>query len=196
MRLPVTPMLRSTFIATVAAVMISSMAALASTSPTLQLLGKTYKLGSYNQNARPMWEFTAGGQTVNNWTTLVTVIDRPDVKSNGDVDKLAEGMVTGYRKAGATVLLTKTFRDPAGKPYDYLVAAFNEPDHHRMEINYAKLAMGTTNGYIQIYAVRVTGPGDYRKASATFVTKNSETIGKALDHASAPDTSTWPRKTF
>lgn len=165
-------------------------------SPSYKLLGTTYKLASFNNHGHAMWEFLSNGQTFDNWSTMVTVIDRTDARTAVDLDRLAEGMLTQYKSAHAIILLSRTLRDPAGKPYDYIVAAFNEPAKHRMELDYLKVARGPKNAYLLIYGVTITDKADYRKKAAKYVETHSVEIGKALGAAPTPATSTWPQKAF
>ncbi|MBM3758310.1 MAG: hypothetical protein FJW38_30585, partial [Acidobacteria bacterium] len=55
----------------------AALSAAAANAPTMQLLGQTFTLADFNQTAAPMWEFTSGGESVDNWTRLVTVLERP-----------------------------------------------------------------------------------------------------------------------
>jgi hypothetical protein len=165
-------------------------------APSLNFLGKTYRLGSYNQKANAMWEFVAKPETVNNWSTLVTVIDRPDAKSMKDLDRLAEGTLSTFKNAGAKILLAKTMKDHTGKAFDYLVAAIDEPGNHRYELNFLKIAMGSKNAYILIYGARIADAVDYKAKAAKYVGSNSRQIGLALDGSPAPPLASWPRKTF
>ena len=75
---------------------------------TISLLGKTYRLGSFNQKAKPTWEFVTGNETVENWTTLVTVIDRADAPTRPDLDRLGEGIMANYKSHGGQILLART----------------------------------------------------------------------------------------
>jgi len=165
-------------------------------APSLTFLRKTYNLGSYSQKANPMWEFASAPETVNKWSTLVTVIDRPDAASMTNLDSLAEGTLSAFKNSGAKILLAKTMKDTAGKPYNYLVAAIDEPEKHRYELNFLKIAMGAKNAYILIYGARITDLVDYKAKAAKYVDNHSREIGMALDSAAAPNVSRWPRTTF
>ena len=59
-------------------------------TPALTFMGHSYRLGSFNQKINATWEFVTGSETVNNWTTLITIIDRPDAHSKEELDRLAE----------------------------------------------------------------------------------------------------------
>jgi len=165
-------------------------------APSLTFLGKNYHLGSYNQKSKPMWEFTSTPETVNKWSTLVTVIDRTDAASMTNLDGLAEGTLTAFKNSGAKILIAQTMKDRTGKPYNYIVAAIDEPQNHRYELNFLKIGMGVKNAYILIYGARITDPVDYKAKAAKFVENHSRDIGLALDAMTAPDMSRWPRTTF
>jgi hypothetical protein len=155
----------------------------------ITFLSKPYKLGSFNQKDNAMWEYVTGGETVNNWTSLITLIDRPDARTRADLDKLAQGVTNTYRSHGAKILMAKTMQDKRGVAYDYLVAAFEQPAEHRFELNFVKFAMGPKNAYIMVYGARAAdGKG--------FLNQHSGEIGRALEAAPVPDLSTLPRKEF
>lgn len=162
---------------------------------TISLLGKTYHLGSYNQKAKPTWEFVTGSETVDNWTTLVTVIDRADAQSRPDLDRLAEGIMGNYKSHNAQILMAKTFPTPSGA-YNYMVAAFEEPEKHRFEMNFVKMAMGSKTAYVVIYGARISDPVDYVRKGKDFLTQHSSEIGKALEQVTLPDLAKLPRKEF
>jgi hypothetical protein len=65
-------------------------------TPTITLLARTYHSGSFNQKSYPQWEFVTGNDTVPNWTTLLTIIDRPDAHTRPDLDRLAQGIMSNY----------------------------------------------------------------------------------------------------
>src|SRR5580698_7006149 len=66
-------------------------------APSLTFLSKTYTLGSFNQKSKPTWEYVTGGETVDNWTTLITLIDRQDARTIADLDRLAQGVTDTYK---------------------------------------------------------------------------------------------------
>ena len=82
--------------------------------------GRSYRLGSFNQKANAMWEFVSAPETVNNWTTLLTIVDRPDAKTVADMDRLAQGVLDPYKARGAKVVMARTMQDAAGKPFNYM----------------------------------------------------------------------------
>ena len=163
---------------------------------SVTLLGKTYRLGAYNQKANPTWEFVTTGETVNNWTTLLTLIERSDSHTRGDLDRLAEGIMANYKSHGGQILFAKTMQDPSGKPYNYLAAAFEVPAKRTYELNFVKIAHGAKNATIIVYGVHITDPQDYQAKAKQFLTRESDSIGKALAAAKLPDMTTLPRKEF
>src|SRR5258706_14501299 len=66
-------------------------------APTITLLTRTYQLGSFNQKNQATWEFITAGEKIDNWTTLVTIIDRPDAHTRQELDRLAEGITPNYK---------------------------------------------------------------------------------------------------
>jgi hypothetical protein len=163
--------------------------------PKISLLGRTYHLASYNQTAQPNWEFVTDGEDVQNWTTILTIIDRPDAPARKDLDPLAEGIMQSYKSHGGQILLAKTFPAPAGA-YNYLVAAFEEPARTRFELNFAKAAMGPKNAYVIVYGVRTSDPRDYLRKGREYLNLHSGEIGDALEKFALPDLSAFPRKEF
>lgn len=172
------------------------LAACGKVAPPLTFLSKPYTLASYNQKTKPTWEYVSGGEKIDNWTTLITLIDRPDAKTPPDLDRLAEGVMQTYKSNGGRILLAKTMKDKNGVAFDYLVAAFEEPAKNRFELNFVKLAMGPKNASIMIYGARVTDPVDYKTKGKDFLNQHSAEIGRALEAAAPADLSTFPRKEF
>ncbi len=166
------------------------------TASTVLFLSKPYQLASFNKKRNPMWEFTAPGEKITDWTTLLTVIDRPDAKSRPELDRLAEGVIAQYKSNGGKILLAKTMKDPSGIPYNYIVAAFDEPAKHRFELNFVKVGLGRKNAYMIVYGVRVTDPADYPGKAKIFLDQRSSEIGKALAGTPLPDLATLPRNEF
>ncbi len=163
-------------------------------SPRITLLGRNYHLASYNQTAHPSWEFVTDGEDVQNWTTIFTIIDRPDAASPKDLDRLAEGVMANYKANRGQILLAKTFPSPAGA-YDYMAAAFEEPARNRFELNFVKAAMGPKNAYVVVYGVRVSDR-DYLRKGREYLNLHSGEIGDALEKFTLPDLSTFPRQPF
>lgn len=159
-------------------------------------MSKTYTLGSFNQKNKPTWEYVTGGETVDNWTTLITLIDRPDAHSAPDLDRLAEGVMQTYKTNGGRILLAKTMKDKAGVAFNYMVAAFEEPAKNRFELNFVKFGLGAKNAYIMVYGVRVSDSKDYKTKGKDFLNQHSEEIGQAVENAVLPDLTTLPRKEF
>src|SRR5438876_471162 len=110
----------------------------------MNFLNQTYQLGSYNQKHNPTWEFVTGGETVDNWNTLVTIIDRPDARTHEELDRLAEGVMLNYKTHGGQILMAKTMQQSSGATFNYMVAAFEEPAKQRYELNFVKVALGET----------------------------------------------------
>jgi len=171
-------------------------AASAQAPPTITLLGRPYHLGSYNQKSKPMWEFITPDETIDNWKTLLTVIERPDAHTKPELDQVGEGVLQNYKSHGAKILQAKTMVDTAGKPYNYLLAAFDEPTHHRYEFDFVKMALGPKNVFIAIYGVRITDPTDYLSKAKTFLTQHSGESGDAISNVVLPDLTKLPRKEF
>jgi hypothetical protein len=165
-------------------------------APPLTFLSKPYTLGSYNQKNKPTWEYVTGGETVNNWTTLITLIDRADAKTAPDLDQLAEGVMETYKSHGGRILLAKTMKDKAGAAFNYMVAAFEEPGKNRFELNFVKFGLGPKNAYIMVYGARVTDAKDYKTKGKDFLNQHSEEIGRAIENAVLPDLSSLPHKEF
>lgn len=171
--------------------LLASMVALS--APTVTFQGRGYRLASFNQKVNPMWEFVSGNETVDNWSTLVTIVDRPDAKSRPDLDRLAQGIMDTYKSRGGRVLVAKTMVDKAGKPFNYMLVAFDEPAKKRFELNFVKAAMGEKNAIMTIYGVRVTDPKDYVAKAKAFLSANSGPIGMELENLVLPAPASLPR---
>ncbi len=164
--------------------------------PALTFLNHSYRLASYNQKLHPMWEFVASGETVDNWTTMVTLIDRPDARTLQDLDRLAEGIMSTYKSSGGQILMAKSMRGTGGVTFNYMVAAFEEPATHRFELNFVKMALGPRNAYTMIYGARISGTKDYRAKAKEFLDQRSAEVGRALGSAVPPDPRALPHKLF
>ena len=162
--------------------------------PSVTFLDREYRLGSFNQRPNPMWEFVAGNETVENWTTLLTVIDRPDAHTRAELDRLAEGILSNYRSRGQ-ILAAKTMGQTPESVYNYIVAAFEEPSQQRYELNFVKVSLGTAHAVVVVYGVRVAGQ-EYRAKASRFLTGNSGDIGRALERLVLPDLAGLPRRPF
>jgi hypothetical protein len=165
-------------------------------APEMNFQGRTYRLASFNQKHNPMWEFTLPEEKIDDWKTLLTVVDRPDASTRKDLDRLAEGLMSTFQNRGAKILLAKTMQQPSGGAFNYMVAAFDEPGRQRFELNFVKMALGPANATVLIYGVRIADPQDYRTRAKEFLDRNSGPIGMALANAAVPDTKTLPRKEF
>jgi len=175
-------------------VMTTNVAAL--TAPSLTFRSQSYRLGSFNQRNHATWEFVSDGETVNNWTKLLTVVDRPDAKTREDLDRLAEGLMATYKSHGAKILLAKTLQEASGTPFNYMVAAFEEPASQRYELNFVKMTMGEKNAVVLIHGVRVSDGTDYLGKAKEYLNRNSSEIGRAMEKMTAPDVGKFTRREF
>jgi hypothetical protein len=160
----------------------------AKSQPEVRFQARTYRLGSFNQKHNPMWEFVTPNENVNNWTTLLTLVDRADASSREDLDRLATGLMSSYEANKGRILLAKTFQDKTGAPYNYMVAAFDQPNHG-FELNFVKIALAGNKAYVAIYGVRT-------KDGKNFLNQHSTEIGSALNDLKVPDLDSLPRRTF
>jgi hypothetical protein len=170
-------------------VLLTLLLACAKPAPPLTFLSKSYTLGSFNQNSNPTWEYVSGGETVNNWTTLITLIDRQDARTVPDLDRLAQGVTDTYKSHGGRILLAKTLKDKTGAAFNYAVVAFEEPAKNRFELNFVKFGMGPNNAYIMVFGARVA-----KSEGKDFLNQHSTEIGRAMDNAALPDLNTLARK--
>lgn len=162
----------------------------------INFLSQTYRLASFNQRQHAMWEFVPVNDNIDNWTTLLTIVDRPDARSREELDRLAEGVMSNYKSHGGQIVLAKTLQDHSGNPYNYIVAAFAQPDQQRYEFNFVKVSLGARNATIAIYGARVANAVDFLAKGKQFLTQNSGEIGAALNNLELPDTGRLPRETF
>jgi hypothetical protein len=164
--------------------------------PAIAFLARTYRLGSYNEKKNPMWEFIMPDENINDWQTLLTVIERTDAHSAVELDRLAEGIMSTYKSNGGQILLARTLRDHSGAAFNYMVAAFEEPGKHRYELNFVKVAMGPKNAAVIVYGIRISDPQDYRAKAKQFLDQSSGEVGQALGQMALPDVGGLPRKVF
>ena len=134
-----------------------------------------------------MWEFVTADETMDDWKTLFTVIDRPDALTSDQLDRVAEGILSDYRSRGARILAS-------GGTDRYLVVAFDEPAKNRCELNFVKIELGSPEAVVTTYRVRITDAGDYRTAANEFMNRNAAEIGRALGALPLPDIRTLPRR--
>ncbi|MBZ5609007.1 MAG: hypothetical protein LAP38_12165 [Acidobacteriia bacterium] len=174
---------------------IAAVSAMAAT-PAIAFQAQTYCLGSFNQQRTAMWEFVPADENINDWKTLLTIIDRPDARTREELDRLAEGIMSVYQSQGARILLARTMREESGAVFNYLVAAFDEPDKQRFELDFVKVELGAKNAAVVVYGVRVTDPKDYRTKAKDFLDMNSHQVGRALGELAVPDVSKLPRRVF
>lgn len=165
-------------------------------SPAVNFLGRSYRLGSFNQKSHAMWEFVSAGETVTTWTSLLTLIDRPDARTRQDLDRLAEGVQSNYESHGGKILKAQTMRDASGTAYNYMVVAFEEAGKHRFELNFVKVALAVKNAYVAVYGVRITDPKDYPGKAKAYLNEHSGEVGRALESTAFPDLGKLPRKEF
>jgi hypothetical protein len=165
-------------------------------TPSIPFLGRSYHLASFNQKSNAMWEFTSSNESVNQWTTLLTVVDRPDARTRPDLDHLAEGIMDTYKANHGRVVMAKTMVDASGTPFNYMVVGFDQPADHRYELDFVKAAMGPKNAYTVVYGVRVTDAKDYVSKAKAYLDDHSSEIGHELEKMAAPATGTLPRKVF
>lgn len=162
---------------------------------SISFLGRDYRLASHNQKASAMWEFTTGNETVNNWTTLLTVLDRPEAKTRPDLDRLAQGIMDTYKAKGGVVMMARTMTSKDG-PFNYMIVAFPQPAQKRFELNFVKIALAKTNAVIAVYGVRIEDASKDASKAKAFLSANSQAIGQALEQANLPSTATLPRREF
>ena len=161
----------------------------------ITFLAQQYRLGSYNQKHNPQWEFVTPHETVDNWTTLLTIIDRPDARTKEELDRLSEGIMANYKSHGGRILAARTMADPKGT-FNYMVAAFEEPDKNRIELNFVKMSLGPAGAVVAIYGVRIGDPQDYRTKARDYLDQKSSEVGRALGEAVLPDMASLPRRVF
>lgn len=143
-----------------------------------------------------MWEFVSGHETVDDWTTLITIIDRPDAHTREDLDRLASGIQQTYESNGGRILAARTLVGNTGVPFNYLAVEFEEAAKHRYDLNFVKCALGARNAYIAVYGVRITDPKDYAGKAKRFLDQHAVEVGTALGSAAFPDTGKLPRREF
>jgi len=166
-----------------------------SMSTEVTFLDRTYRLASFNQKQHATWEFVTGEEKIDDWKTLVTIIDRPDARTREDLDRLAEGIMATYKNHGGQILTAKTMQD-SGAIFNYMVAAFEEPAKQRFELNFVKIILGPRHAAVMVYGVRITDPRDYTNKAKEFLNRSSGDVGRALSNASLPDLAKLPRTVF
>ena len=164
--------------------------------PTITFLAKGYHLGSFNKKSSPMWEFVTAGETAANWTTLVTIIDRQDAHTRQELDRLSEGVMSHYKSHEGQILLAKTMVDRSGTPFNYMVAAFDQPAKRLYELDFVKVALGPQGAYTIIYGVRIQDPTDYVGKAKAFLNQRSSQIGKEMENLRLPEMSAMPAREF
>lgn len=159
----------------------------------VQFLSQRYRLGSYQQKHQPMWEFVREPETVDNWSTLLTIVERPDAHTRPELDRLSEGLMSTYQSNNGRILLAKTMQDETGQPFNYMVAAFEQPKEQRLELNFVRMSL-TQRGSaaVVVYGVRISD----REKAKQFLDQNSSGIGRALSTLELPDLAKLPRRVF
>ena len=76
--------------------------------PSMEFLERTYHLGSFNQKNNPMWEFVTGNETVDNWSSLLTIVERNDASTRQDLDRLAQGILSNCQSRNGQILKATT----------------------------------------------------------------------------------------
>ena len=164
-------------------------------APAMEFLERTYHLGSFNQKTNPMWEFVTGNETVGNWTSLVTIVERTDAGSRQDLDRLAQGVVESYKSRNGQILMARTMVGKSGEVFNYVAVAFEDVVQHRFELSFTKVALGHNNAYVLVYGVRIGDP-DYLQKAKAFLNQHSAEIGIELEKAMMPDFAKLPRREF
>jgi hypothetical protein len=164
--------------------------------PAIAFMSKKYRLGSYNQKKNPTWEFITADESIDDWSTLLTIIDRPDAHTHQELDGLAEGIMSTYKSHGGQVLLARTMQSESGDVFNYIMAAFEEPAKQRFELNFVKVALGEKNAVVVVYGVRITDPQNYLANARQFLNENSGEVGHAVGQLALPDIDKLPRNTF
>ena len=160
-----------------------------------QFLNQSYHLGSFNQKNNPMWEFVTKDETVDNWTSLLTLIDRPDAQTREELDRLSEGIMSTYQSRNGQILMAQTMVGQSGEVFNYMVVAFHEEALRRYELSFAKVALAPANAYVLVFGVRIGDP-DYLGKAKAFLNEQSAQIGNALENAVLPAIGSLPRKEF
>lgn len=160
-------------------------------SVEIGLLDQTYHLAFYDAKTF-IWEFTTGSETVDNWTTLVTILSLPGVVAPEKLNNFSEALMSHYKSRGAQVLAYKSLKDQSGKDYNYMVAVFDEPQYNRYELDFVKMAMGRPHAFIGIYGVRITDPVNRLTKTRAYLKDNSDKIERALANARLPEIETLP----
>ncbi len=164
-------------------------------APAIYFLSRTYHLASFNQKDKPMWEFVSGDETVDAWTTRLTIIDRPDARSGTEIARAEAGIKSDYEAHGGKILMAKTLNS-SNAEYSYTVVGTDDPAKQRYEISFVKAGMSQRNGYVAIYDVRISDPTDYVGKAKLFLHQHSAEVGNALGQMNLPDISRLPRTEF
>ncbi|HTP87099.1 MAG TPA: hypothetical protein VMJ34_09125 [Bryobacteraceae bacterium] len=160
--------------------------------PAVHFMGKTYRLASFHAKDQATWQFYLEGETADNWTTMFTIVDRPEAQSGKEIDKLADDVKADYAAHGGKVFVTQKNQDVNGD-YTYVVVGYDSPAKQTYELQFVKIGKKFRNGYVASYGVRITDPKDYAAKTKAFLHGQSIEIAKALAEVSLPDIGKLPR---
>lgn len=164
--------------------------------PEVKMLNRIYRLAYYGKSNYEMWEFTSGAETVDNWTTLVTILNYPEATSLQRMDQLSEGLIKVYKSSGGQVLKAKSQQDAFGGVCNTIIVAFDEADAKRYELCFVKVAMGKSHAYAAIYGVRIPDLIDRHAKANAFLKENAIAIEQAMLSTRFPATESLPRQSF
>lgn len=156
--------------------------------PTLAFMDRTYRLASVNQTEHRNWEFVCDGDQINDWKTLITVVDRSDAKTREDLDRLAQGLRSSFKLRNAQILKAQTMVEN-GMPFNYMVAAFNDGARQRYEFDFVKMALTPKGAVVTMYGARVT-----HAQASEFLDRQSSGIGRALGAMPTPEVTSFPAR--
>ena len=139
-----------------------------------------------------MWELVSEGETVDNWKTLVTTVERPDTRTREDLGRLAEG-ISSYRSRGGQILAAKTMGQSPKDAFNYVVALFDEPAQQRCELDFVRISLGSANAVVVIYPARIGPDRDHLAKADQFLKANSVEVGRALASLVLPQLESIPR---
>ncbi len=100
-----------------------------------------------------------------------------------------------YKANSGSALMARTMGTPE-KPYNYMVLAITQPEEHRIDLNFVKVALGHNNAYVVICGERIRDPKDPASKAKAFLHERSTEIGMALEKATLPAIDTLPRREF
>jgi len=86
-------------------------------------------------------EICHSGDSIDDWKTLITAIDRADARTKEGLDRW-RGFCRATNVTAQRFCWRRRIQDRSGAPYNYVVAAFEEPAKHRVRAEFVKMAMG------------------------------------------------------